>query len=457
MTTTRPFHHNNRGAMIIGLIVAITIIGILSAGTLYFTTSSTQTGLFSNAYSRAYYLAESGIRYARSNEREGITYTANTQFNLENGDAFVIRIIDDPSNSSRIIIYSTGIVHSGSWFESKCDLTSNSPKSGSGENSLTDLSLTVTTEKGKKNKIAIDPRWTFTGGSKLSKIAKAKGSQGEGVIQLTNQKASKGKGSKGKGSKGSIFSAILLSLGWWKVAPENPDLDQAWSENNELLSYEAQVKIKLEGDKGGQGDHFMQGISFRLSPQNPSWTNNSVRSYGISYFKSTDSSWPFDVGLDTSFNAIMNDSDPYIVLWEKINNNNTLALLDYKKLTLSDGVLDGSELEDWATIVVKVEEKFTGPGGTRENHISGFVQGPDTIPQGTIEWDYSDYNIVSWNTNDPQPVLDDSLTTTGFDTQKPDEIGIHAFYESSKENKQYFSDFSLKLDNNSAAEPSYQW
>ncbi|RLB91313.1 MAG: hypothetical protein DRH26_08190, partial [Deltaproteobacteria bacterium] len=257
----------------------------------------------------------------------------------------------------------------------------------------------------------------------------------------------KGKG-KGKGSA-DIFSAILLSLGWWKVTPENPDLDQAWSENNQLLNYETQVKIKLVG----QGDHFMHGISFRLSPQNPSWTNNNIRSYGISYFKSVDADWPFDVGLDTSFNAIINDSDPYIVLWEKINNNNTLSLLDYKKLTMSDGVLNGSNLKDWVTIVVKLEEKFTGSGGTRENHISGFIQGPDNIPLGTIDWDYSDYNIVSWNTNDPQPVLDDSLTTTDFGTDKPDEIGIHAFHESSKGNKQYFSDFSLKLDDSS----NYQW
>ena len=463
---TGQFYNGNKGFMLIGLIAAITIIGIMSAGTLYFTSGSTQTGLFSNAYSRAYYLAESGIRYARLNEIKSVAFPVNTQFNLDNGDAFIIKTMDDPSDSSRIIIYSTGIVNSGSWFESKCNLSSNSPKSGGTSYGSTDVSFTVTTIDPKgKLKTVLDPRWNVTGGSKTGEIAKAKASKGAGVIELTNQ--TEGKDKKGKkdkkdkkdkkGSKGGIFKAILLSLGWWDVSPENPDLEQVWEDSSELLSYEAQVKIKLEG-KGGQPDHFMQGISFRLRPQETEWTDDDIESYGISYFKSEDSSWPFNVNLDSSFNVIMSDSDPYIVLWEETDDDsNTLSLLDYKKLDSSDGVLDGSELEDWATIFVKVEEKFTGAGGKRENHISGFIQGPDSIPLGTIDWDYNNYNIVSWNTNDPQPVLDDSLTSKDFDDEQPDEIGVHAFYESSKENKQYFSDFSLRVIEGSDSDPSYQW
>ncbi len=437
--------------MLIGLIAAITIIGIISAGTIYIKTSSTQTGLFSNAYSSAYYLAESGIRYARLNAEQNIFFSASTQLNMSNGDAFIIQTSNDPANASRLIIKSTGIVNPGAWSESKCDLTANVPKSIH-NNSLTDVQLTVTTTDGKgKTKTGLDPRWTINGSSKASKLAKAHSKKGETYVKLKNEKG------KTKGKKGdSIFNAILLSLGWWKVSPENPDLDKAWSDNNELLSYEAQMKVKLSAKGKGKekgGDHFMHGISFRLSPQNPDWTDSStIRSYGISYFRSKDSNWPFNVDLDNSFNTIMSDSDPYIILWEKTGSTNSLSLIDYKKLTNSDGVLDGTNLKEWSTIAVRIKEKKNSFGSIT-NDISGYIIGPESLPLGTINWNFNTFNEVSWNTNNPQPIADESLTTNNFDLSKPDEIGIHAFYDSDHEH--FISDFSLKLDNSN--DPAYQW
>ena len=434
-------YNNNKGSMLIGLIAAITIIGIMSAGTMYFTTGSIQTGLFSSAHSRAYYLAESGINYAKLNVANNITYTSSTQFNLDNGDAFIIRTMVDPADASRTIIYSTGIVNPGSWFESKYDLTSNFLKSGGSD--LTDIvGLTIPNNKGKP---VLNPIWTVTGAGMVKLVSGTT----EGALVLKSNKGFK----IGKG-KYSIqqYYPILLSLGWWKTNPDNPDLAQAWTDNNDLLSYEAQVKIKLD-DKA---DHFMHGISFRLSPQNPDWAKYwSLRSYGISYFKSEDSNWPFSNVLLNGFNGIMNNS-VYIVLWEKRDSSKNLFLIDYKKLTTSDGVLVGSALKDWSTIFLKIEEKLDGPGGTKQNHISGFIQGTSTIPLGTIDWVYGNYNIVQWNTNNPQPVLDNSLTTTNFNTIKPDEIGLHAFYDGNANMKQYFADFSLRLAA-SGASSSFQW
>ncbi|MBT4285737.1 MAG: hypothetical protein HOD92_00235, partial [Deltaproteobacteria bacterium] len=109
------FYNNNNGIMLIGLIVFITIVGIMSAGSLYFISGSTQSTLFANANSRAYYLAESGINYAKLNVGRGISYKADTKFNLDNGDAFIIKTELDPQDPSRTIIYSTGIVNPGSW------------------------------------------------------------------------------------------------------------------------------------------------------------------------------------------------------------------------------------------------------------------------------------------------------------------------------------------------------
>jgi hypothetical protein len=47
-------------------------------------------------------------------------------------------------------------------------------------------------------------------------------------------------------------------------------------------------------------------------------------------------------------------------------------LLDYKKMDVSDGVIDAGNLKDWSTIVLKVNEQFSGAGGSRENHILGY-------------------------------------------------------------------------------------
>ena len=438
------FYNNNKGIMLIGLIVVITIVGIMSAGSLYFISGSTQTTLFANASSRAYYLAESGINYAKLNVGKGKSYKAGTQFNLDNGDAFIIKTELDPQDPSRTIIYSTGVVNPGSWLESKYDITSNFIKSGG-----IDLSeLVGLTKADKKGELVENPIWSIKGQPKV----KVKKDIGKAVLGFTSQKGPEKSKEGEKDKKIQTYLPILLSLGWWKTNPEKPDLDQAWSDYNELLSYEAQVKVKLEIN-GGHGDHFMHGISFRLSPKNPGWAgSNTFRSYGISYFKSKNLTWPFDIDLDNSFKAIMNNFI-YIVLWEKISSSNTLSLIDYRKLSRYDGVLDGSDLKDWSTIFLRLEEKLDGPKGTRQNHIFGFFKGPADPPLGEIDWDSSNYNIVQWKNNTSGHVSANSLTTTDFRTYNPDEIGLHAFYDSNASDKQCFADFSLKLGTG----PSFQW
>ena len=430
--------------MLIGLIVVITIVGIMSAGSLYFISGSTQTTLFANANSRAYYLAESGINYAKLNVEKGKSYNALTKFNLDNGDAFIIKTKLDPQDPSRTIIYSTGIVNPGSWLESKYDITSNFIKSGG-----IDLGeITGLTTEDKKGKLVENPIWSIKGQPKIE----VKKDIGRSVLGFTSQKGPKKSKEGENGKKIQTYLPILLSLGWWKTNPEKPDLDQAWSDYNELLSYEAQVKVKLEIN-GGHGDHFMHGICFRLSPKNPGRAgSNAFRSYGISYFKSKNLTWPFDIDLDNSFKAIMNNF-VYIILWEKISSSNTLSLIDYTRLSKYDGVLDGSDLKDWATIFLRLEEKFDGPGGTRQNHIFGFFKGPADPPLGKIDWDSGNYNIVQWKNNTSGHVLANSFTTKGFSVYKPDEIGLHAFYNSYARDQQFFADFSLKLGTG----PSFQW
>jgi len=228
---------------------------------------------------------------------------------------------------------------------------------------------------------------------------------------------------------------VAISL-HWQDNTNIPDLDSVWSGANGLLDYELQVKIKVEA-QGSKGEHYMLGLSFRYV--------DDSNYYGISFFRSIGRddnqrpSWIDD--LPPSFDILM-DGSPSIVLWKKVSGNYTL--LDYKKLDASDGVIDGGNLKDWSTIIVKVDEQFSGAGGSRENHISGYIQGTASYPRNTINWDYDNFIAVTWNTN-TQPIVDSSITTENFGSNRPDEIGIHGYYDSTASNDQFFDDFSIEI------------
>ena len=55
---------DQRGALLVSLILTLTIVAILGAVMVEMTTTSTLGELFANRQQRAYYLAESGGRYA---------------------------------------------------------------------------------------------------------------------------------------------------------------------------------------------------------------------------------------------------------------------------------------------------------------------------------------------------------------------------------------------------------
>ena len=58
------YRTDQRGALLVSLILTLTIVAILGAVMVEMTTTSTLGELFANRQQRAYYLAESGGRYA---------------------------------------------------------------------------------------------------------------------------------------------------------------------------------------------------------------------------------------------------------------------------------------------------------------------------------------------------------------------------------------------------------
>lgn len=244
----------------------------------------------------------------------------------------------------------------------------------------------------------------------------------------------------------------VIGLDWQNPETGIPNLADARSQSNDLLSYELQLKITIDS-QGSYGKHYMAGISFRLDA-------GTYSSYGISFFRSQgrDSNPPSWLdALPSSFDAIM-DGDVYLVLWVK--NSGSYTLLDYNKL--ADSVhsnrvidIDGS-LKDWSTLVVKVEE-FYDMDDQRKNHIWAWVEDNETYTRGeAITWNWEeagDFEKFEWHLNGSNPIVDGTLTSENFNLLNPHEIGLHSYYDSPASNENYFDDFSMKLESSGSLPP----
>ena len=119
------FHSHQKGDVLIGLIITMTVVAVLSAAMLYFTTTSTFSELFVNRQERAYYIAESSGRYAipqiKADRDQAVIDLHGKTITLSNGDKFVLSL--DTSLSRKTILESEGIVHEGGWLESRAKIT----------------------------------------------------------------------------------------------------------------------------------------------------------------------------------------------------------------------------------------------------------------------------------------------------------------------------------------------
>jgi len=121
---------DQRGALLVSLILTLSIVAILGAVMVEMTTTSTLGELFTNRQQRAYYLAESGGRYAipqiLADPVQAETNLHGMTFTLANQGQFFITV--DNSIPELIMLESEGIVQPGDWLESRAKITYRIPR-----------------------------------------------------------------------------------------------------------------------------------------------------------------------------------------------------------------------------------------------------------------------------------------------------------------------------------------
>jgi type II secretory pathway pseudopilin PulG len=423
ITSRRTILADQKGAILIGLIVTMIIISIAGSATYYLTTGSSFTELLKSNNLNAYYIAQSGARYAAplvqselDSDPEETNFTLDNQtFYLSQG-RFTLTVNNTLPNYA--LLTSVGTLHSGSWFETK---------------RMVVYKLSKSFAAPFNNSADLNRYWNLPE---------------DHTVRIVNTGPSEGSALQFQGSPTSI------SLNW-ADAEGNPiagalNLLSQWQDQGNLLSYNLQVKVNTN-TQGAHGQFYMLGISFRL--------DDSVRhsSYGISFYRkgsgSAPGEWPST--LTSGGFGSLDANTIYLVLWKATSMNTTpiYTLLHYK--AMGEPIASSGELNSWSTIGVSVQERYQGDGVTRENLIKGYVVDNYRYPKETINWSFmTPSNLVSGD-HWPGEIVNGALTSEAFDTRMPVEIGIHGYYDGNAANDQFFSDFSLGL-NSLGSNGSYQ-
>ena len=479
----KMLNSDQRGVILIWLIFILVAAGILGSSMVYLTTSSTYDELLANNQARTYYLAESGARYAISQftqDPDIDTTTLDGIYSLSNGnDQFTLSVSpDDPADPVFLRIESKGTISGESWFEGN-------------------RMVTYKLIKPINESFGDITNWNIT--TDFGDIYDEEKCDGEDCLRV-----------KDLDSNDQIHMPLNwenLDIDLAEVRMLSGDFLSYELQVKMLIDIDgagvSRAKYYMMGlsfrlDTANENSY---GISFFKSrdpenssppPNPPAWAGN--------FFQGAD--WKIIMQAP-------NDEKLFIILWEKTPSGG-IRLLDYEPLTEvvegvvtdkygvvdlvgstdndgdgdidedpvgdangdgcpgvcgedddEDGDIDEGDINDddedgtvdedpfdgeerlrpWSTIVVQVHETADG------NKITGYVQGIGSYPRNTISWDYDGvpFTPVAW-TNNPQPIVDGTLTSEGFDSEPyPEEIGLHVFYDAQPNNDLFFDDFAMKL------------
>ena len=454
----KMLNSNERGVILIWLIFILVAAGILGSSMVYLTTSSTYDELLANNQARAYYTAEAGGRYviprmllgdtADFVDSNGDPLPDPVRFTLlSNGGIFEIsemKITPEPGKLMTVI--STGIVNEGSWLEGSRRITYGLVRTFF--NFLT------------PDQLSFEDIFDICSGDDFADIYCGEKADNECAIRMKDL--------------GQDFE-MSIGLDWFEKTGL-PQLHEVREKNDDFLSYQLQVKFKLDPTGVAMGNHFMAGLSFRLGAvAGSSCGKTDSSSYGISFFKSdsthkppppdpptmTDVTWFDDFSSGNIKLSDLSNGEIYLVLWKQVPpiDNDLDGFFDEDPIdgTDNDGdgeidedptertVLDyrllGENLKDWSTIAVKILESKE-VGESRKNEIFVHVKEHPDYPRNKIRWDFDWNNPVLYFEDKTNP-----LTSINFETPPPPpypyEVGIHAFYDGQANNDLFFDDFSL--------------
>ena len=419
-----PFVLGQGGSILMATIIAITVIASLGTAIYSFVSTATLTQIGSMNDTKAYYLAESGGHYAikRLAAIDSADTAVRNALLAELASAPYV-ITDAGQFSLQSFTYTSGAGFAEYRFTAK--------------GTSIDASVSRLISYVIKVPDVAGVNITFDGsGSTLN--ANNWNVSGDADLDTDDQKVEMNDG----------HGDTQISLNWTNASSTMPNLLDVWNESGGLLTYEAQVKVRL-----GNDHDVMAGISFRLNTQgNANIHDDSF--YGVSYLWCKDhSDLPNFCGSASS--------KTYLVFWKQASNGTQTVIGKQLASSVTSNLVSSNELVDWATLVVRVQEQFNPTSGVRENLIYAFAGIPSTTPKGTIHWDYSKYTAVKWkssfigtdcsSTAQKSCAADTTFTTANFGAQPRDEIGLHAFGDEEGE----VADLALRFNFNGGEATSY--
>lgn len=306
---------NQKGAIIIGVIITMVIISALGAGMLNLTTSSTFQNLMVNNNASAYYIAESGGRYASNEIRDAyatsVSKVTNLKSNLEktytinNGGSFEIKDVVASGNPAVITFTSVGTVGSGFMAAKR------------------QINYVITPADQTMAPVAsIYSADEMVSGGKGSFATVTSGAN-EGAIKVLT--------AVDDGNAQRFASAYFDS-------PVN--FLNIWNSQNRSLSYSAQVKLKVQR----VSPYYSAGLAFRLHPVGGRPRGFHLDFMRFSTFANTD-------GIPAAYRTAspwvgelkhpnMEAGATYLILWLDEEWSSWEILLAYKKLDeFTSGVL----------------------------------------------------------------------------------------------------------------------
>ncbi|HEX2958622.1 MAG TPA: hypothetical protein VHO70_17430, partial [Chitinispirillaceae bacterium] len=410
---------NQSGAVLVTLILTMVIFTVISGGMLYFFSTSSHGELLANRQQRAYYMGESGANYALqqflANPVANGPFPSPVTFTV-GSDQITVKTYDKSTDSTHLIIESTGIVGTG-WLATRQLVTKDIKKAtavppGMPPATTDDSGVAIgfnandTTQQDGVN--PLDNSWELATGTETDDV------------DITADDSLMFKGTE---------AAINLNT-------SVVDLVEAWNSNGELLSYFLQVKV--DNSKMSPGKYYMIGLSFRIMD------DAAATSFGLSFYRFDGDSCNYDWCMASGFvsgirsNAnLAKDGTIYVILWKKLYGNYTLLASAPMPINSTYGIIasDGT-LAPWTTLFIRVNERFDGTDGARRNHLKAYVQSASLYPKDTTNWSVSSLKPVTWtfftSPSSSTEVIDDTpvLTSKDFNASRP-EIGVHAFYDSS--------------------------